>query len=64
MPQQEKLLHQISEGAALFLLSPYLLYLAIKMFKLGSYINGLLLILIVLATLAIDGYLLYKWTFD
>lgn len=62
MPQQHKSLHMITEGLAIFVLAPYLLYLSLSQ-PLNMF-HRIALIIIVILTLIIDGYFLIQWYLD
>lgn len=62
MPQQHKSLHMITEGLAIFILAPYLLYLSLTQHL--NIFHRIALIIIVILTLIIDGYFLIQWYLD
>ena len=57
MPFAERKLHIVGEILAVTLLAPYLIYLSTQIKTYHKYI----LVLIVILTWIIDGYLLYKY---
>jgi hypothetical protein len=59
MPQEDKTLHIVFEIIAVFILVPFFIYLLNK--HNFNYIEKTMLILIIIGTLLVDGYLLFKW---
>ena len=58
MPQADKTLHIVSEGAAIFILVPYLYFLLKTEIK--TPLHKIIISFVIILTLLVDGYLFSK----